>query len=269
MVVLAGEAGIGKSTLSYALAVAKATGRPFLGRPIEPGRVLYFDEENSEPDFEEYLRWVWRGLGEPTTRPRPTLLDEHLKMERFQLAAAAPRHFEYMADIAKKWKPELIIIDTATPACCIRDENDNGEASMAISRLRGIQRATGPRTTFLILKHAKLDHADGQRRVRGAKTWVGSTDATLFHTAVVGGPRKDGLRTSRLEPDKVRAFGLRGYLRIVPRWVGNGDQRGLVLNAELEPLTPLRAKQLAKVQKCLSDTQGEPAAQVLDSIEAA
>ena len=88
MVILAGDAGIGKTTLSYTLAVAKATGQPFLGRPVTPGRVLYFDEENSEPDFEEYLRWVWRGLGRPT----PSLLDENLRMERFRLAATAPRH---------------------------------------------------------------------------------------------------------------------------------------------------------------------------------
>lgn len=230
MIVLAGEAGIGKSTLSYMLTVAKATGQPFLGRPLTPGRVLYFDEENSQPDFEEYLRWVWRGLG----RPDPSLLDEHIKMERFSLTATAPRHFEYMAETAKEWQPELIVLDTATPACRIRDENDNGEASFAISQLRRIQLATGPLTTFLILKHAKLDHEDGRRRVRGAKIWIGATDATIFHLAVAGRPRKDGLRISRLEPEKVRAFGLRTPLRLIPSWVGEGPQKGLMLAAELE-----------------------------------
>lgn len=225
MVILAGDAGIGKTTLSYTLAVAKATGQPFLGRPMPPGRVLYFDEENSEPDFEEYLRWVWRGLGRPT----PSLLDENLRMDRFRLAATAPRHFNYMLETAIAWKPELIILDTATSACHIIDENDNGEANAAITRLRGVQRAAGPRTTMLILKHAKLDPSSGQRRIRGAKVWMGSTDATLFHLANPGQPKKDGLRPSRLEPEKVRAFGLRAPLRIVPAWVEAGTEKGLSL----------------------------------------
>lgn len=225
MIILAGEAGIGKSTLVYTLAVAKATGGSFLGRPLDAGKVLYFDEENSQADFEEYLRWVWRGLGEP----KPTLLDDHLQFERFQLAAHAPKHFEYMLEAARTWQPELIVLDTATPACQIFDENDNGEATRAISHLRGIQQAVDPSMTFLIVKHAKLDHEDGHRRIRGAKTWVGSTDATLFHLASPGRKRNDGLRASCLEPEKVRAFGLRHPLRIIPSWTGTDEQKGLTL----------------------------------------
>lgn len=226
LVVLAGQPGVGKSVLSLSLAVAKASGYPFLGRDLTRGRVLYFDEENSQPDFEEYLRWAWRGLG----RPDPTLL-ENLQMERFSLAEKSSSfegHFRYMRECATQFQPELIILDTATPACQIKDENDNAMATSAIQHLRAVQQAASG-SCMLILKHAKVDTEHGTHTVRGAKAWVGATDATIFH---MGTPTKrvDGLRDSQLVPEKVRAFGLQETLKIVPSWTGDLDGKGLELS---------------------------------------
>src|SRR5438034_431799 len=74
LVILAGEAGAGKSYLMYSLAYAVVTGRPFLGHSTMPTRVLYFDEENAEPDFLQYNQWAWAALGCPPVTP----LDESL-----------------------------------------------------------------------------------------------------------------------------------------------------------------------------------------------
>jgi RecA-family ATPase len=227
MVVLAGSPGSGKSVLSLCLAVAKATGFPFLGRDLVKGRVLYFDEENSQPDFEEYLRWIWRGLG----RPEPSLLNENIRMERFSLAHAARNfrgQYNYMEQCAKEFQPELTIIDTATPACQIKDENDNAMATEAIQQLRTVQQAS-EESCMLVLKHAKVDQEHGTHTVRGAKAWVGSTDATIFHMTVPGKERLDGLRDSQLVPEKIRAFGLQATLRIHPTWIGPQDDKGLQL----------------------------------------
>lgn len=232
LVVVAGQAGVGKSVLSLALSVAKATGYPFLGRDLTQGRVLYFDEENSKPDFEEYLRWVWRGLG----RPNPKYLDENIRMERFSLAEQSHQfegHFRYMTEAAKEFQPELIVIDTATPACHIQDENDNAMATKAIQGLRGVQQAA-PGSCILILKHARIDSDAGTSTVRGAKAWIGATDATIFHMGIPGGPRTDGLRDSRLVPEKIRAFGLTNNLRIKPQWIESQGERGLELSGHLE-----------------------------------
>jgi AAA domain-containing protein len=229
MVVLAGEPGVGKSSLSYTLAVAKAAGSPFLGRPTIPGRVLYFDEENSFPDLREYINWVWRGLG----CPDPTLVQKNLFIESFSLGG--PNWHSHMALVTKEIQPELIIIDTATPACNIVNENDNGEASAIIHHLRRIRALAGPRATCLILKHARMNHETNIRDIRGAKAWKGETDATWLHVANTGRPRKDGLQGSKIIPAKVRAFGLRDVLSIHPTWVQVDGNRGLKLEASHSP----------------------------------
>lgn len=228
MVVLAGQPGVGKSVLSLTLTLAKATGYPFLGRDLEPGRVLYFDEENSQPDFEEYIRWAWRGLGKPPAR----LLDKNIQMERFSLSEKSGQfqgHYKHMIDCAREFQPELVVIDTATPACQIKDENDNAMATEAIQRLRAVQ-SVAPNSCILILKHARVDNESGTHTVRGAKAWVGATDATIFHMGLGGAPRADGLRNSQLVPEKIRAFGLQSTLKIHPEWVDQEGEKGLQLD---------------------------------------
>lgn len=227
MIILAGEPGVGKSILAYTLAMAVATGEPFLGRQTTQGPVLYYDEENSLPDMKEYLRWVWRGL------EKPSLFDAlraNLSLAHFELAAAGPRRYDYMRDLAADRHPSLIILDTASPVCNIQQENDNAEAGRAIVQLRRVQAASGPGATMLILKHEKLDREPGMHRtIRGAKTWLGELDAVLFHVADRGRPRKDGLRPSAIEPDKVRAFGLRETLHLQPIWTAD---KGLKLTVK-------------------------------------
>src|SRR5438132_10346206 len=67
MIILAGDPGVGKSVLSYAMALSLASGQPFLGRGGgAPKRVLYFDEENSEQDLRSYLHTLWLGMGSPS-----------------------------------------------------------------------------------------------------------------------------------------------------------------------------------------------------------
>ena len=226
-VALAGEPGVGKSILAYTLALAVACKLPFLGRPTATGPVLYFDEENSYPDALEYLRWAWRGLGCPAMEQ-----SGRLRFEHFSLAGKGALRWDYMQTCADAQRPLLIVIDTATPACNIQKEEDNAEASRAIHHLRRVQTVAGPHCALLILKHAKFTHEKGDRRtVRGAKTWEGELDALLFHTAAPGGPRKDGLRVSFLEPSKVRAFGLRQTVRIEPSWIATPAGKGLLLEA--------------------------------------
>ncbi len=230
IVILAGEPGVGKSVLSYTLSIAVASGNGqthFLGRPAKPGKVLYFDEENSLPDARQYLRWAWRGLGKPLIPP----LAANFKVEHFSLVSQGISRYDYMVSKAMEFKPSLIVLDTATPVCHIQDENDNGEASLALRSLRRVRSMAGPQCTILVLKHAKLlNDASERRTIRGAKAWLGEADAVLYHVATPGRPRKDGLRTSRIEPDKVRAFGLRDVIDIHPEWTGELGERGLKLN---------------------------------------
>ena len=230
IVVLAGEAGAGKSILSYALAIALATGNSFLTRQLTPTRVLYCDEENPYYTRRQYLRWAWRGLGAPRT-----LLRENLRVESLQLTNAGPGGWNArLARMAQEHQARLIIVDTTTPACHIVDENDNGEATRAVTKLRGAMLAS-PGSSMIVLRHARQDPESGKYKPRGASAWVGATDGTILHSYIQGAPatkdpEKVGLRNTRLTPAKVRAFGLRTPIWIVPRWTGPEGERGIELS---------------------------------------
>ena len=231
MIVLAGEAGAGKSYLMYALAYAIASRQSFLGHATVPTRVLYFDEENAEPDFLQYNQWAWAAAG---AQP-PETIDESLRIEHYSLLTGwkAP-----MATAIREHKPGLVIIDTATPALHIKDENDNGEASQAIQDLRRIRAEVGDRQlTFIIIKHEKMQQEAGHRRtIRGAKVWLGAVDQVLFHVLAPGAKRrKDGTRLTRLEPDKLRAFALDHIIEIDPEKT-DVPPKSLILHAK--PIYP-------------------------------
>lgn len=222
LVVLAGESGAGKSVLCYTLSLALASGTDFLGQTLSPPQsVVYFDQENSRPDCIQYLRWAWHGLGCPALPP----LAERLHVASFQLGSRT--WVERAASLVMPTQPALIIIDTATIACDIQDENSNGEATQALLNIRRLQALVTPPATALVLKHSKVTTEHHQRTIRGAKAWLGTADAVIFHLRNPGQPRKDGLQVTRLEPWKTRAFGLKSTLYINPRWTA--DTQGLIL----------------------------------------
>ena len=227
MVIVAGEPGVGKSFLQYTLAMSIAARLNFLGLPTRAMKVLYFDEENARPDLQQYLRQIWRGLGQPSIPE----LEQALFIEHFALSAQGANRFQYMAEVASRIQPGLIIIDTVTPVCAIKDENDNAEASKAMRALRRVKEVAGINTAMILLKHSRLSHDPNDRQtIRGAKDWLGSCDSVWYHKISPGKPRIDGLRNCRIFPDKVRAYGLRNELFIVPHWIGSGTQKGVVLN---------------------------------------
>ena len=216
MIIIAGEAGAGKSSLMYDLCYAVAAGRKFLDHQTFPTRILYFDEENAEPDHLQYNRWAWTAHGQQPVAE----VDEWLRIGHYDLLQGWK---EPLAMTIAQFKPGLVIIDTATPAFHIQDENDNAEANRALQDLRRIRLVSGdPALTYIILKHERQrDDVWHRRTVRGAKTWLGAVDQVLYHTIAPGARRrKDGTRKTRLEPDKLRAYGLGYTIGIDPQKVG-------------------------------------------------
>ena len=227
LVLLAGDAGVGKSVLSLSEALHVALGRPFLGLLTSQTKVLYFDEENSRPDILAYLQQLWVGMGCPTVET----LVPWFRFEHFSLSAADwPRR---MVKIVQEWAPGMIYIDTATSAFAIQDENDNSEAQKIVQALRRIMGTVDPPPTIKILKHARVrSHESGVRRtIRGAKAWLGAVDQTMYHFVARGRPPAHGLKQTILVPDKSRAFGLKNNMRIYATWT-EGTPKGLILKGE-------------------------------------
>lgn len=227
VVVVAGEAGVGKSFLHYTMSMCIAAQLQFFTLPTKPGKVLYFDEENSHLDMHQYLRWIWRGLGQPDT----AMLDLNLSLAHFALSALEKQQrFIRMAQVAKVIQPDLIVIDTGSSVCAIENENDNGEAIDAMRNLRIVRAASGKETSMVILKHVLTSHdPKAKLTIRGAKAWLDMCDNVIYHKLTPGRPRSDDLRNSRIFPDKKRAFGLRHEIIIEPEITGTGKQKGIKL----------------------------------------
>lgn len=211
-VLLAALAGVGKSMFCYALGNALATGAPFLdANPSPICRTLYFDEENSVADLSAYARWTWRGLGCP---PRDRLA-ENFRIESLTLRSADQWDRALKASVAR-FRPDLIVIDTATPACRLKNENDNAEATEASGQIRAAQALGAPGCAAIVLKHLRYDAVTGRMDIRGAKAWNGGVDAIWFHLSRPGRKNPDGYRNTYIRPEKVRAYGLRETLSIEP-----------------------------------------------------
>ena len=214
LVALAGDPGVGKSWFAYWLSVHVACGLPLLGQPVPQGTVLYIDQENSLPDLSEYLRQIWHGLDCPPI----VQIAQCLIVNNFTLGLDWRTQ---MLAMAKQYQPSLIVVDTVTPACNIADENDNAEASRVITHLRTVREAAGSQCCLLVLRHARL-HFDQagetpKRSMRGAKAWHGAMDQVLFHIRTTGGrTSRLTLRQTRIEPDKVRAWGLKDTWVLTP-----------------------------------------------------
>lgn len=230
IVLVAGDAGVGKSVMNLSEALHIALGRSFMGHPVTPAKVLYFDEENSRPDLNAYVAQLWRGMGSPS----PDLWAPRFKPHSFSLGN---RNWpSLMTRIVQDYRPDIIYIDTATSAFNIVEENDNAEAQRICHVLRHIMADAGM-PAIKLLKHAKFQTGGGhggpqvRRTIRGAKSWLGAVDQVLYHIRRPGRPLKSGLRETLLIPDKTRAYGLRGNIRVIPSYLETAP-KGLVLKGE-------------------------------------
>lgn len=224
LIAMCGLEGVGKSVFAYTLTAAVGSGLPILGRDTVASRVLYIDEENGHRDRRAYIYRAWVGLG----RPDKDLLNANLAIHGFALSISEMDWYIKLRDMAAEFKPALIIIDTVTPACRIKDENSNGEAAIAANKLRGVMNVAGPDCAALIMKHLRVNRDTGQVDMRGAKFWKGTVDAIWYHRRPGGRPRKDGLYKTYIRPEKVRAFGLQTEIEIDAQRIEGRD--GLVLH---------------------------------------
>lgn len=230
MIALCGLAGVGKSVFGYTLALALGSGNKIFERPTEPSRVLYIDEENGHRDRRAYIYRAWIGL----KRPEKVPLAENVAVHGFALSASDLPWDGCLRGLAAALKPALIVIDTTTPACRIKDENSNGEAALAAQKIRGVMSLAGPDASCILMKHLRVNPETGQVDMRGAKAWKGAVDAVWYHRRAAGRPRKDGLYRTYIQPEKVRAFGLQTELVIDAERVEDGN--GLVLHGTDKPL---------------------------------
>jgi len=176
--IMVGDSGIGKSPLVVQMALAVASGKPFLGQAVRQGNVLLMDYENSLRNSHRILEQQRKHLG---------------------LAAYPAARFIYwpvyddppksgLEPIIRKMAPDLVIIDSLRSFCPTM-ETDNASAVKQLRKLRQIAALRG--TAVLLVHHvrksqnrtlAALEDApaiEWLTRSAGARALINQTDVRL------------------------------------------------------------------------------------------
>ncbi len=213
--IVAGQPGHGKSYIILQLAVAKATGLPFMGFPVDnPGGVGVLTLEDDENTTNARIQSIIRGYGDSFTPEHHRLVDVNLRIiERapMELVSLTPEAMDMtLSGLAEELgeamktteaKPALLVIDTLN-AVNDGDENDATETRRLVATIYALHQSLG--CSVWVLHHYRkaglgksapsvYDRMDPEI-IRGSSAIVGSVRG-VFQMAWVtkGEAQKAGL----------------------------------------------------------------------------
>lgn len=173
LTVVAAAPSAGKSFLCASLAVAVIRHQPWLERATNGNRVLYIDGENHP----RITHWRLQGLG-MTNEDRPLLryyLRQGIRIGEGQWLAKVEAEIE-------QFKPDLVVLDTATSTLAVKSANDNSEVGAIMTQLRGL---CGHDLALVLLHHERKPPAgdtgkrDAGAAILGGIQWQGQADSHL------------------------------------------------------------------------------------------
>lgn len=186
--ILSGDGGTGKSLLALQLAVATAIGRPWIGQPVNGGRVLFL---SAEDDMAE----LHRRLADVVAAECARLADlDNLSLKSLagadallaapmpggKLLAPTSLHRALRAWI-KAHRPALLILDTLADTFG-GDEINRAQARQFIGFLRGL--AIDFDCTVLVLAHPSLSGMARGDGASGSTAWNNSVRSRLYFRRV-------------------------------------------------------------------------------------
>ena len=158
LILLAGKAKAGKSTLARDLAYCVASGESWLGHHVFQGRVWYLALEDKRSEIRRHFirmgatgnepLWVFAGEAPPDCM---AMLEERSKSER----------------------PALIIVDTLQRLIRAEDMNNYAEVTTRFAPLLKLTRETG---AALVAVHHANKYGDGLESILGSMALAGSVD---------------------------------------------------------------------------------------------
>lgn len=179
---LFGSGGTGKSFLSLKLALAAATGKPFLCYPVpRPVKVLFLDFEMSLREAQKRVKQL---LG----------VDETASENLYYCNMHGPLHIETelpkLIGIVKAHAAELVVAD---PFAYLHglDENDNGEMSRVMAELRRLVHET---RCFLLVDHHTRKARDDKRASSAIEEHRGATSLRDLSDVAFTLTKQGGLR---------------------------------------------------------------------------
>jgi len=165
IVLLAGEAGVGKTTLAYNLAIYGAKGESFCDIPFQkPLNILYCDLETGD-DLRKNKAMIISDNDIPSNLYFNSELDFIGQLNR-------------LIKLVKEKAIDLVIIDTINEAFNTRDEQDNAEANRQFRSIKKL-RDEGECCVLLMHHTGKGEQPKGVYSARGASARAGSVDVVL------------------------------------------------------------------------------------------
>lgn len=183
-VLIAGPPNVGKSWLAFDLALAVATGTPYLGYQTEQAPVLVIDEEGTEWGDQSRFRMMVEGREISKTGDIPL----HLAIgRRFKLDS--PRGIDAVRRMCERYRPKMIIIDSLVRVTT-GDENRSRDMEQFFAIAKTIMRNTGAAIVFIhhVRKASKDDSLDLGDLIRGS-----SEIRAFFDTILIAQENQDGV----------------------------------------------------------------------------
>ncbi|RFU23030.1 AAA family ATPase [Geodermatophilus marinus] len=192
---VAGHFGSLKSFVAQDWAACVATGRPWMGRPVQQGSALYVAAEGAHGLHPRFTAWE-HGWQRRIPDDALTVLPEPVNLSD---SAAVAELCELVAGRA------LVVVDTLARCLVGADENSAKDMGIAVDALYRLRDATGD-GTVVVLHHTGKDRAT----VRGSSALEAGVDTVyqtegdarcmrLSRTKRKDGPREDQLQV-RLNP---------------------------------------------------------------------
>src|SRR5262245_2967686 len=163
---------IGKSTFTYALALAVARGEPFLNSATKQGGVLILA-------VEEHRRDAKLRLGEFGLLASDPIHLHVGPLDNTPATLAAVRTYIVQHGIV------LVLLDTLSRFWGVEAENDNAAVDRAVAPLLQLARDTG--VTVLLVHHERKAGGEEGRSIRGGSALFGLVDQALILERRPGG----------------------------------------------------------------------------------
>lgn len=203
LTLLAGKFGTYKSFVSIALAASVATGRPFLGHPVdEAGPVIYIAAEGLSGIQGRLDAW------EQTHNGGHMIDDELFTVIGTAVDLRSGDDMAALTEICSRLEPRLIVWDTLHRCAPGVDENSNTEMGVVIDRLSWLRESH--HATQLVVHHT----GHGGQRSRGASSIEDDFDNSWVITLAGDGEERGPDRQRTMEHRKVKDGELSGKIPI-------------------------------------------------------
>lgn len=238
LTVIWGQPGSMKSFFAMSIAVAVASGKPWFGRHVNKGPVIYVVGEGGLGNVEMRLQMAARAIGVGMGSDFDLYLSQKLDL--------SGKH--NLSETWQEWdeiQPKLVVVDTVS-RCLPGDENKQEVMQGFISVLDSIRERFN--SSVIAVHHGSKDHYVGKVKVSG--TIRGSTALPAAADVVLYLEKKDGPKCIKIVAEKLKDLDTDDFEPglLYPEVVDAVEPSGLILSDQFgDKVTTLVLREPAEI----------------------